>query len=114
MGIVQKPFVHDVEFDMKATNTFRSISSLILVVCLLALPMSTTGRPGARKGHEHFDRGMKAEQAQQWEKAAQEFTLAVAADPSNMEYQLHYRRSLFYASQTFIQQGPSLPVQHDD
>jgi general secretion pathway protein D len=112
-GILQKPFVHDVEFDMKATNTFRSIASLMLVVCLLALPVSAIGKPGSRKGHEHFDRGMKSEQAQQWEKAAQEFTLAVAADPSNMEYQLHYRRSLFYASQTFMQQGRSLADQHD-
>ena len=52
---------------------------------------------------------MDYEVAQQWEKAAQEFTLAVAADPSNMEYQLHFRRAAFNASQAFMQQGRALP-----
>src|SRR2546423_13195948 len=56
---------------------------------------------------------MKYEQAQQWEKAAQEFTLAVAADPSNVDYQLHYRRACFNASQMFMTQGRSLAEQRD-
>ena len=50
---------------------------------------------------------------QQWDKAAQEFTLAVAADPSNMEYQLHFRRASFNASQTYMQQGRSLSERGD-
>jgi general secretion pathway protein D len=76
---------------------------------MLALPMSVF----ANKGKEHFTEGMKYEQAQQWEKAAQEFTLAMAADPSNVDYQLHYRRSVFNASQAFMQQGRSLAEQRD-
>ena len=52
-------------------------------------------------------------QQQQWDKAAQEFTLAVAADPSNMEYQLHFRRASFNASQTYMQQGRSLSERGD-
>ena len=56
---------------------------------------------------------MELEAAQQWDKAAQEFTLAVAADPSNMEYQLHFRRASFNASQTYMQQGRSLAEQRD-
>ena len=56
---------------------------------------------------------MKFEEAQQWEKAAQEFTLAVAADPHNVDYQLHYRRAVFNASQSFMQQGRSLAEQRD-
>ena len=39
--------------------------------------------------------------------------LAVAADPSNAEYQLHYRRSCFNASQMFMTQGRSLAEQRD-
>ena len=62
---------------------------------------------------DHFRRGMDYEKAQQWEKAAQEFTLAVAADPSNAEFQLHYRRAIFNASQMFMQQGRSLAEQRD-
>jgi general secretion pathway protein D len=56
---------------------------------------------------------MKYELAQQWEKAAQEFTLALAADPSCVDYQLHYQRAVFNASQAFMKQGRSLAEQRD-
>jgi general secretion pathway protein D len=94
---------------MKTINRWHPIVALIMVVCLLALPVSALGR----KGKDHFNRGIKYEQAQQWEKAAQEFILAVAADPSDAEYQLHYRRAIFNASQMFMQQGRSLAEQRD-
>jgi general secretion pathway protein D len=94
---------------MKSLNHWKSIVSLVVLTCLLAVPVSALGK----KGKEHFDRGMKAEQAQQWEKAAQEFTLAIAADPSNVDYQLHYRRACFNASQMFMTQGRSLAEQRD-
>src|SRR5256714_10439305 len=87
----------------------KSITSLIIVACLLALPMTAF----AKKGKDHFNRGLKFEQAQQWEQAAQEFTLALAADPSNADFQLHYRRSVFNASQMFMQKGRSLAEQRD-
>ncbi len=90
---------------MKSQNRWYSIISLIIVACLLAVPVSAFGK----KGKDHYDRGMKYEQAQQWEKAAQEFTLAVAADPSNVDYQLHYRRAVFNASQMFMQPGRKRP-----
>ena len=94
---------------MKLQNRWHSLVALVMVVCLLALPVSGYGK----KGKEHYDRGMKFEEAQQWEKAAQEFTLAVAADPHNVDYQLHYRRAVFNASQSFMQQGRSLAEQRD-
>ncbi|HVS20537.1 MAG TPA: secretin N-terminal domain-containing protein [Pyrinomonadaceae bacterium] len=94
---------------MKLKIRWHSIVSLIIVACLLSVPVMALGK----KGKDHFDRGMKLEQAQKWEQAAQEFTLALAADPSNVDYQLHYRRSLFNASQTFMQQGRSLAEQRD-
>lgn len=94
---------------MKSQNRWTPFVSLIIVVCLLALPMTAFGR----KGRDHFNRGLKYEQAQQWEKAAQEFILAVAADPSNADFQLHYRRAMFNASQMFMQQGRALAEQRD-
>src|SRR5712691_254691 len=94
---------------MKLQNRWHSLVALVMVVCLLALPVSALGK----KGKEHYDRGMKFEEAQQWEKAAQEFTLAIAADPHNVDYQLHYRRAVFNASQSFMQQGRSLAEQRD-
>jgi general secretion pathway protein D len=87
----------------------RVFVSLLLTFCLLILPVTAF----AKKGDKHFKEGMRYESAQQWEKAAQEFTLAVAADPSNMEYQLHFRRASFNASQSFMQQGRALAEQRD-
>jgi general secretion pathway protein D len=94
---------------MKTTNRWHSIVVLVIVTCLLAVPVSAFGK----KGKDHYDRGIKYEQAQQWEQAAQEFTLALAADPSNVDYQLHFRRAVFNASQMFMQQGRSLAEQRD-
>src|SRR6267378_3387963 len=94
---------------MKSRNRWHSMVALVIVTCMLAVPVSAFGK----KGKDNFNQGMKYEQAQQWEKAAQEFTLALAADPSNAEYQLHYRRAIFNASQMFMQQGRSLAEQRD-
>jgi general secretion pathway protein D len=87
----------------------RTLISLVLALSLLSMPMTAF----AKKGEKNFKRGMQYERAQQWDKAAQEFTLAVAADPSNMEYQLHFRRASFNASQTYMQQGRSLAERGD-
>ena len=87
----------------------RSLLALIIATCLLAVPVSAFGK----KGKDHYDRGMKAEQNQQWEQAAQEFTLALAADASNVDYRLHYQRAIFNASQMFMQKGRSLAEQRD-
>src|SRR5437870_4951003 len=105
----QTLFIQTEVFTMKSTNRWHSIVALVIVTCLLAVPVSAFGK----KGKDHFNRGMKHEQAQQWEKAAQEFTLAIAADPSNVDYQLHYRRAVFNASQMFMQQGRALAEQRD-
>jgi general secretion pathway protein D len=94
---------------MKNNIRIRTLISLVLAISLLALPLTAFGK----KGDKNFKRGMQYEEAQQWDKAAQEFTLAVAADPSNMEYQLHFRRASFNASQTYMQQGRSLSERGD-
>src|ERR1043166_2878663 len=87
----------------------RTLISLILALSLLSMPLTAF----AKKGDKNFKRGMDYERAQQWDKAAQEYTLAVAADPSNMEYQLHFRRASFNASQSYMQQGRSLAERGD-
>jgi general secretion pathway protein D len=94
---------------MKSQKRFASLISLFVVVCLLALPMTAF----AKKGRDHFNRGLDYEKQEQWEKAAQEFTLALAADPSNADFQLHYRRAVFNTSQMYMQQGRSLAEQRD-
>src|ERR1041384_1771187 len=94
---------------MKNNTRTRTLISLVLAISLLSLPITAFGK----KGDKNFKRGMDYEQKQQWDKAAQEYTLAVAADPSNMEYQLHFRRASFNASQTYMQQGRSLAERGD-
>src|SRR5215467_2110825 len=94
---------------MKNNTRTRTLISLVLAISLLALPITAF----AKKGDKNFKRGMDYEHKQQWDKAAQEYTLAVAADPSNMEYQLHFRRASFNASQTYMQQGRSLAERGD-
>lgn len=94
---------------MRIKTGTRIFVSLLLTSCLLLLPATAF----AKKGDKHFQAGMTYEANQQWEKAAQEFTLAVAADPSNVDYQLHFRRASFNASQSYMQQGRSLAEQRD-
>ncbi|HJZ79157.1 MAG TPA: secretin N-terminal domain-containing protein [Pyrinomonadaceae bacterium] len=94
---------------MRSRNRWHSILALVIMAGMLALPMTAF----ATKGRDHFKRGMDYEKAQQWEKAAQEFTLALAAEPANVDYQLHYRRAIFNASQSFMQQGRALAEQRD-
>ena len=94
---------------MRIKTKTQMCVSLLLTFSLLIVPTTAL----AKKGDKHFKRGMDYEVSQQWEKAAQEFTLAVAADPSNMEYQLHFRRAAFNASQSFMQQGRALAEQRD-
>src|SRR6266567_6542276 len=94
---------------MRLNKQMRVLVSFLLTSCFLLLPVTAL----AKKGDKDFKKGMQLESAQQWEKAAQAFTLAVAADPSNMEYQLHFRRASFNASQSFMQQGRALAEQRD-
>src|SRR5690348_8887699 len=94
---------------MKNNTRTRTLISLVLALSLLGLPIAAF----AKKGDKNYKRGLDYELKQQWDKAAQEYTLAVAADPSNMEYQLHFRRASFNASQTYMQQGRSLAERGD-
>jgi general secretion pathway protein D len=94
----------------KTLNHTRLFASLLVIFCLLIAPMTAFAK---KKGEKNYKQGLNYESAQQWEKAAQEFTLAVAADPSSTEYQLHYRRAVFNASQMYMQQGRALAEQRD-
>src|SRR5215204_1031941 len=94
---------------MKSKPLARPFAALLLAFLLFAAPASVL----AKKGEKNYKRGMEYEKAQQWEKAAQEFALAVAAAPNDTEYQLHYRRSVFNASQNYMTSGRALADQGD-
>ncbi len=87
----------------------RAMSATVVVFCLLTAPAAAF----VSKGQKNFKRGIEFEAAQQWEKAVEEFALAIAAEPSNAEYQLHYRRAIFNVSQLFMKQGDALMERGD-
>lgn len=94
---------------MRSATHARSVAALFVTLCLLLTPVAVF----AKKGEKNFKRGAQFEAAEQWDKAAQEYALAVAADPADAQYQLHYRRALFNASQQYMMQGRALAEQHD-
>src|SRR5215207_3926930 len=94
---------------MKSKPLARPFAALLMALLLLAAPVGVL----ATKGEQNYNRGMEYEKAQQWEKAAQEFALAVAAAPNETEYQLHYRRAIFNASQNYMTKGRALAEQGD-
>jgi general secretion pathway protein D len=95
---------------MKTLARPRSVASLIVMVSLLlAMPVIAL----AKKGEKYYNQGIVYEKAQQWERAAEQYALAVAANPADTEYQLRYRRALFNASQVLMQQARALAEKSD-
>jgi general secretion pathway protein D len=94
---------------MKNLSRPRAVASLVIIISLLAMPMVAL----AKKGEKYYNQGIQYEKAQQWEKAAEQYSMALAANPADTEYQLRYRRAVFNASQTLMQQGRALAEKED-
>ncbi|MCZ2389746.1 MAG: hypothetical protein LC113_01560 [Acidobacteria bacterium] len=86
---------------MKRKAVFRIALTFVLLFGLL----SPTFALGIGDGKKHFKQGMKYELAEEWDKACEEFALAVNENPKNPEYRLHLRRALFNASQMYMKRG---------
>ncbi|MEO7659262.1 MAG: secretin N-terminal domain-containing protein, partial [Pyrinomonadaceae bacterium] len=94
---------------MKKSIYVRFFISLLLLVSLLS-PVSAVAFDNGKK---HFKEGMKHEEAQVWDKAVEEFALAVSESPKNPEYRLHLARALFNASQMFMKRGTTAAAEKD-
>lgn len=94
---------------MKKSAYIRFSISLFLLISML----SPTAVFAAGEGKKHFKKGLNFEYSEEWDKAVEEFMLAVAENPKNPEYKLHYIRALFNASQMFMKQGRSQAEQGD-
>lgn len=94
---------------MKKSAYLRFALSLLLLASLF----SPTAILAMGDGKKHFKEGMKAEVAEEWDKAAEHFALAVTENPKNPEYRLHYVRALFNASQMYIRRGNTLAAEKD-
>ncbi len=95
---------------MKNSAYIRFSISLVLFVALLSPSLALATAPDGKK---HFKLGMEAEIAEQWDKAVEEFALAIAENRKNPEYRLHYTRALFNASQMYMKRGTSLANEKD-
>lgn len=86
---------------MKRSAFVRFSLSFMLVIAML----SPAAALAIGDGKKYFKQGMKHEVAEEWDKAAENFALAVAESPKNPEYRLHLTRALFNASQMYIKIG---------
>jgi general secretion pathway protein D len=94
---------------MKKSAYIRFALSFLLVISMFS-PIAVLAMGDGKK---HFKEGMKAEVSEDWDKAAEEFALAITENPKNAEYRLHYVRALFNASQMYIRKGNSLAKEKD-
>jgi general secretion pathway protein D len=94
---------------MKKSAYIRFALSFLLVFSMFS-PLSVLALGDGKK---FFKEGMKAEVAEDWDKAAEQFALAMADNPKNPEYRLHYVRALFNASQMYIRKGNNLAKEND-
>src|SRR5215216_4649430 len=81
----------------------------LALMLILAAPVASL----ANDGKKHFKEGMKYEENLQWDKAAEQFALAVAEKPSNVEYQLHLQRALISAGIMLAKRGDDLAEKKD-
>ena len=101
---------------MKKTAYVRFSITMFLLFSMLSPTaiLASDGDKGSDKdGKKHFKAGMKAEDSEMWDKAAEEFALAIVEEPKNPEYRLHYQRSLFNASQMYMKRGRALAEEKD-
>ena len=87
----------------------RFFIGLVLVAAMLS-PVSALAFVDGKK---FFKQGMKHEDAQEWDKAVEQFALAVSDTPKNPEYRLHLIRALFNASQMYMKKGTTAAKEKD-
>ena len=97
---------------MKKSAYVRFSITMFLLLSMLS-PTIVLAGSNSSDGKKHFKEGMKAEDTETWDKAVEEFALAIVDDPKNPEYRLHYQRALFNASQMYMKRGTALADQKD-
>lgn len=97
-------------FNMMKMIVWQRFAAFLIVLSLL-VPAPILAN--SREGKKNFREGQKYETLRQWDLAAQQYALAVAAEPNNPEYKLRYLRSLQQASLMFVRSGDTLAEQGD-
>ncbi|MGH9819467.1 MAG: secretin N-terminal domain-containing protein, partial [Pyrinomonadaceae bacterium] len=92
-------------------SIFARISITMFLIAAMFAP--TVVLAGGKDGKKYFKEGMRQEDAQVWDKAVEQFALAVADNPKNPEYRLHLQRALFNASQMYMKRGATAANEGD-
>jgi general secretion pathway protein D len=95
---------------MKTRSLYRAPLVALLIICLTFPPLAFAG---SKAGKKYFDEGVKHEIAEQWDKAAERYALAVAEDPGNAEYRLRLLRATQMASLMFVARADLLEAKGD-
>lgn len=66
-----------------------------------------------KEGKKHFKEGIKQENAEAWDQAAQQYALAVAEEPGNTEYRLRMLRASRMAALMYASRGDALAASRD-
>jgi general secretion pathway protein D len=85
------------------------------LVILLSLCLCLPGQifANSKGGKKNFKEGVSFENKEQWDLAAEQYALAVAADPGNAEYRLRLLRAMQMASLMFSARGDLLAARND-
>lgn len=92
--------------------TFRSGARFIVVVAI-ALVLGCPGVASAGNGKKAYRKGIEHEEAQRWDRAAEQYAVALSEAPENSEYRLRYSRAVTNASLMLTQRGDTLAEQKD-
>jgi hypothetical protein len=95
---------------MKRYFTAQRSLAFTLAICL-SLP--STCFAGGEAGKKNFKEGVKYESAERWDLAAQQYAIAVAAEPDNTEYRLRLLRAMQMASLMFSARADLLEAKND-
>jgi general secretion pathway protein D len=97
----------------------RASLALLLSICLcLPSPIFAQGNGGnggngGKRGKKNFKDGVKYENNERWDLAAEHYALAVAVEPGNTEYRLRLLRAMQMASLMFAARGDLLEARND-
>jgi general secretion pathway protein D len=94
---------------MKTISKLRFSATLLVIFAML----SPAAVLALGDGKKHFKEGSKQEAVEAWDRAAEEFAMAVNESPKNPEYRLHLQRALFMASQMYIKKGTAAANEKD-
>jgi general secretion pathway protein D len=91
----------------------KRFSSEIVIYMLIWVMCVPVAGAAATNGKKYFKEGIQYAEAKRWDKAAERLALAVAEEPSNIEYQLHLQTALVNAAIMYVALGDRLAAEKD-